>query len=131
MSRENIESLRGAYEAFNRGEWDRALTAFAPDAEWHEPDLPDAAVYRGVADIRAYWEMLARTLPGFRSQPQQFFDAGERVVVASLVSGTGGGSQPAVDGVVGMVWTFHAGKVVRCVVRRELDDALLAVGLLD
>jgi ketosteroid isomerase-like protein len=129
MSLENVETLRWAYEAFNRREWDRALTVFAPGAEWHEPDLPDAAVYRGLADIREYWEMLTSTLPSFRSDPERFFDVGDEVVVSSIVSGTGGGSEATVAGRVGMVWTFHEGKVVRCVVRRELKEALEAVGL--
>jgi uncharacterized protein len=129
MSRENVETLRGAYEAFNRGEWDRALTAFTDDAEWHEPDLPDAAVYRGRASIKGYWEMLRSTLPTFRSEPERFFEAGDQVVVCSLVSGIGVGSEASVEGRVGMVWTFKEGKIVRCVVRRELEDALEAVGL--
>jgi ketosteroid isomerase-like protein len=129
MSQENVEALRRAYEAFNEREWDQALSIFSADGEWHEPDLPDPAVYRGLDEIRGYWEMMARTLPDFRSQPQQFFDAGERVVVASAISGRGSGSQAAVAGVVGMVWTFHQGKVIRCVVRRELENALEAVGL--
>jgi ketosteroid isomerase-like protein len=129
MSRENVETLRRAYEAFNRREWDRALTVFAPDAEWHEPDLPDAAVYRGLAEIRGYWEMLIRTLPSFRSDPEQFLEAEDEVVVSSIVSGTGGGSEATVAGRVGMVWTFREGKVARCVVHRQLEDALEAVGL--
>jgi ketosteroid isomerase-like protein len=129
MSQENVETLRRAYEAFNRREWDRALTVFAPDAEWHEPDLPDAAVYRGLADIRGYWEMLISTLPSFRSDPERFLEAGDEVVVSSIVSGTGGGSEATVAGRVGMVWTFREGKVARCVVRRQLHDALEAVGL--
>jgi ketosteroid isomerase-like protein len=129
MSRENVETLRWAYEAFNRREWDRALTAFTPDAEWHEPDLPDAAVYRGSASIKGYWEMLISTLPTFRSEPERFFEVGDQVVVCALVSGTGGGSQASVAGRVGMVWTFQGGKIVRCVVRRELEEALAAVGL--
>jgi ketosteroid isomerase-like protein len=129
MSRENVETLRWAYEAFNGREWDRALTAFTPDAEWHEPDLPDAAVYRGHESIKGYWEMLITTLPTFRSEPERFFEAGDQVVVCSLVTGTGGGSQASVGGRVGMVWTFQTGKIVRCVVRRELKDALEAAGL--
>ncbi len=130
MSAETIETLRIAYDAFNRGQWDRALTVFAPDAEWHEPDLPESAVYRGHAAIKGYWHSLENTVPGFRSRPERFFEAGDDVVVVSaVVSGTGGESGLKVAARVGMVWTFREGKVIRCLVRRQLDDALEAVGL--
>ena len=48
MTRENLEILRNAYDALNRGEIDSALAVLEPDAEWHEhSDLPEADVYRG------------------------------------------------------------------------------------
>ena len=129
MSRENVETLRLAYAAFNRGDWDGALADFAADAEWHEPDLPEAAVYRGHAGIREYWQSLETTVPGFRSRPERFYDAGDRVVVSTVVSGTGVESGLEVAARVGMVWTFREGRIVRCLVRRQLSDALEAVGL--
>ena len=129
MSRDKVETLLLAYEAFNQGDWDRALSVFTPDAEWHEPDLPEAAVYRGHAGIRQYWQSLESTVPGFRSRPERFYDAGDRMVVSSVVSGTGVESGVEVEARVGMVWTFREGKAVRCVVRRQLTDALESVGL--
>jgi uncharacterized protein len=129
MSRENVETLKAAYDAFNRGDWDSALSVFAPDAEWHEPDLPDAAVYRGHARIRKYWQSLESTVPGFRSRPERFVEAGDRVLVSAVVSGTGNQSGVDVAAQVGMIWTFRDGKVVQCLVRRQLKDALEAVGL--
>ena len=129
MSPNKVETLRQAYDAFNQGEWDRALSVFAADAEWHEPDLPEAAVYRGHEGIREYWHTLEATVPGFRSRPEKFYEAGDRVVVSSIVSGTGVESRVEVAARVGMVWTFRGDKVVRCVTRRQLSDALESVGL--
>jgi ketosteroid isomerase-like protein len=86
-------------------------------------------VFSGHGGIRHHWETLQGLMPNFRSDPQRFFDAGDSVVAATVVSGTGGGSEVTVAGEVGMLWTFRDGKIVRCVVHRELGDALEAVGL--
>ena len=34
MSRENVEVVRSAWDAFERGDVERAFEAFAPDVEW-------------------------------------------------------------------------------------------------
>jgi ketosteroid isomerase-like protein len=34
MSQENVEKVRAAVDAWNRGAWDEALKDAAPDIEW-------------------------------------------------------------------------------------------------
>lgn len=48
MSQENVDTIRRAYDAFNRGDLDAVVAGLAEDVEWHqETGLPDRAVYRG------------------------------------------------------------------------------------
>lgn len=64
MSRESIEKLRRAYEAFSRGDFDEALT-FAHPNMFFPPG--DAAPYRGIEKFRATrGEAQAREAAGLR-----------------------------------------------------------------
>jgi hypothetical protein len=48
VSSENVEFVRRHYEAWNDGDLDRVVAAFAPDIEWHgHPRLPEPGPYRG------------------------------------------------------------------------------------
>ena len=37
MSQENVEAVRAMHEAFDRGDYDTALSSLAPDVVWHAP----------------------------------------------------------------------------------------------
>ena len=58
MSGENVESIRRAFSASNRGDLDGALDEWAPDAvwDWSNGRPFDAGVYRGRDEIRAFWQ---------------------------------------------------------------------------
>jgi ketosteroid isomerase-like protein len=57
MSEENVELVRQAYEAWNRGDLDWLLDHITPDYEWRTAQLfPDTdAVYRGREGFRQFW----------------------------------------------------------------------------
>jgi uncharacterized protein len=53
MSQENVEVVREAIEAFNRGDLEAALHRMHPDIEWQTLDaFPDAGTYRGREEVR-------------------------------------------------------------------------------
>jgi ketosteroid isomerase-like protein len=43
----DLQRLREAYEAWNRGDVRLLLDQIAPDFELHDVDVPDSPVYRG------------------------------------------------------------------------------------
>ena len=48
MSVENVEVVRGAYEAFTSGDLEGVGKYFADNVEWESPDtLPNGGVFRG------------------------------------------------------------------------------------
>jgi ketosteroid isomerase-like protein len=57
MPTSNVDLVRGAYEAWNRRDFDAAFRFLDPDVEVSPPpDLPEAGTYRGRAQIRRLWE---------------------------------------------------------------------------
>ena len=54
MSRENVERVRALHEAFDRGDYDTALSALAPDVEWHAPPgmTIGEEVFRGREEVQ-------------------------------------------------------------------------------
>jgi ketosteroid isomerase-like protein len=55
---DNIELVRRATDAYNRRDIDRILEHWAPDAllDWSRSRGPDAGVYRGHGEIRAFMQ---------------------------------------------------------------------------
>jgi uncharacterized protein len=103
MSRENVEIARRAYEAFNSRDISSWLAMHSADAELHDlPNLPDAAVHRGHAELRTWAERVIETAEDLRFDPQRLSEAGEFVLVSVRASGTGRGS-----GVPGEMSFFH------------------------
>ena len=55
MSQENVDIVRRAYDAFNRGDFEGWLAALDPDVELDERYIaPDAEVYRGHDGVRRW-----------------------------------------------------------------------------
>lgn len=103
---ENLEKTKAAYEAFQRGDAERAMEDLAEDIEWIVPGHSSVSgVYRGKQEVGRLWARLADR--GFATQPQHWFSDGERVVVLTQITIEGQQSDQA------DVLTFRDGKVVK------------------
>jgi ketosteroid isomerase-like protein len=99
MSKENVEAVREAVEAFNRGDLDVALERMHPDIEWQTLDaFPDAATYRGREEVLEFWQTWWDTFRGFQLHLEECESVGEHHVLAIFrVSGEGAGSGVGVE----------------------------------
>lgn len=99
MSRENVEKVRAAVEAINRGDFDAALDGAHPDIEWRTLDaFPDAGTYCGPEGVRAFFQAWLDTFRGFRLHLEKCVPVDERRVLAVLrVSGEGAESGVEVE----------------------------------
>jgi ketosteroid isomerase-like protein len=132
MSRDNVELVRRAYEAWNSGEPEAALELLDPDVEWHmAPNFPDAqswhgrdAVVQGLTEMTGAWK-------GLRVDVQELIDAGERVVALVRFHGQAALTGLDLEGasVDGQVWTIQGGRAVDVRMYNGRSDALKAVGL--
>lgn len=103
---ENLEKTKAAYEAFQRGDAERAMRDLADDIEWIVAGHSSiSGVYRGKQEVGQFWGKLAQK--SFSTQPQYWFSDAERVVVLTQTTLEGETSDQA------DVLTFRDGKVVR------------------
>jgi uncharacterized protein len=130
MSRADIETLRVAYEAFNRGDWDAATRFAHPEFELQTADrVPNPGTYRGAEEARRFFEDLFAPFEEMVVEPEQFFERGDQIVVFVLARLRPTGSSAVVENRIGHLWTMREGKVSRLQVFPRREEALEAAGL--
>jgi ketosteroid isomerase-like protein len=132
MSRENVEIVDTAYEAFNRGDPEAALEFIDQEIEieyyGERPDLDRS--YHGHVGVREVVGQFREIFSGFRAEVEECIDVGDDVVIAVRNRGTGKTSGLKVDVRTGHVWTVRAGKLVRWRLYRSKTEALEAVNVM-
>jgi uncharacterized protein len=90
MSQQDVQTIRRAYEAFNRGDIPAVLDAFDPRIEWVEPGggRAPAGTFHGAQSVADdVFATVPRNFDEFRAEPEQFIDAAEHVVVVGRFRG--------------------------------------------
>ena len=116
MSQENVQVIRGVYDAFGKGDMEAVLEQMDQSIEWNEaenylyadrnPYVGPQAVLEGVfMRIGADWE-------GFTVAPDELLDAGDRVVAFGTYTGTHKATGREVQAQFAHVWGLREGKVV-------------------
>jgi ketosteroid isomerase-like protein len=85
MSQQNVEFLRRMYDAFNRGDLDELINSFSPDAEQVVAVL--GQTHRGRDEIRRSFQEYFEVVEAHHTEPIEFIDEGEHVVVPVLLQG--------------------------------------------
>ena len=129
MSQENVEIVRAAIEAFNRGDSDALFQKMAPQFEF---DMSRAmGTERGIHvldEARRVWEEFAANWDSVRFDPHEFIEAGDLVVVPQTTRARGRDGIEVVARPT-LVWTIRDGAIVRISMYQERQDALEALGL--
>jgi len=130
MSQENVDIAKRIYEARNRGDIDAVLAECDPDVTWH-PHLATLGGHpiRGHNEVRAYMASLREDWQSFRHEPEEFFDAGDKVVAFLHTYARGRGSGVDVEVPVAHVLTFEGGKCLGYVSYHDRAEALRVAGL--
>src|SRR4051812_19893496 len=129
MSRQNVETVRKGFEAYQQGDWERVVRDAAPDIEVVQPpDFADARSYhghQGFVEVLRWWPS---QWEDFHVELTEVIDANDdQVVWATRQRGRGKGSGVEVVGEVAFVSTFHDGKTIRIEMFQSLDEALATV----
>jgi len=129
MSRENVETVRTALAALNRGDLDALFKNAAPDAEI---DLTRAVgLDNGVYDLdefRRLSEAFAESWDSVRYEADEYLDAGEHVVTP-FTNHLRGRDGIDVQARGTWLWTIRDGVVVRVCLYQVQQEALEAAGL--
>jgi ketosteroid isomerase-like protein len=135
MSAENVEIVRELMALRERplesGEPPTHTDLLAPD---FEIDLSrrvfNPAVYRGIDGLARLNDEIRDVWEEFRVVPEQFIDAGDRIVVMEKIRGRGRSSGVEVETrTYATIWTLHDGQVTRVQVGVDPNEAVKAVGL--
>jgi uncharacterized protein len=131
MSQENVELVRSAYAAFNRGDFDAVARFFHPEVEWHPYlGVVEGNLYRGRDAILKMWMGLEESFGGsLRIELLEVLDRGEQVVAVIEARGMGSGSGAEVRQRWAQLARVRDGLVVRVEAYPDREAALEAAGL--
>jgi ketosteroid isomerase-like protein len=131
MSQENVEIVRKAYAAFNRGDAGAAFEDFAPAFECDMSRAVGFNVDRGSYDLVQFRRLLdeyAASWESFELGPDEFLDATDQVVVP-FTNRAQGRDGIELQGRGTLVWTIRDGTIVAGCLYQDRDEALEAAGL--
>ena len=127
MSQENVEIVRAALDAYDRGDLEALRRLAAPDCEvdWSRSVGPQHGVY-GVDEA-------FRVLPGaafesVHTEAEEFIEAGDHVITP-VIGHFQGRDGIEVTARFTYLWTFRDGACVRIALFQERHEALEAAGL--
>jgi ketosteroid isomerase-like protein len=130
MSHENVEIVRKAIDAWNRGDLDAWLAGFAPEAEFHTSGrFVDGGVYRGRAGLARYWTEIHEDVEELSLSVIDMRAIGDRVLYAVTGRGRGKRSGVPIEAPIWFVSTFRDGLAVRVETYVDSAHALEAAGL--
>ena len=129
MAADDIERLRRIYDAFDRRAVDDLLADLAHDMEWRAPDtLPWGGRRHGPEGVRTMVECLDEHVDGGWGDPDDYLDAGDRVIVLGRLRGTARATGATFEATFAHVWTFGDGMPVACDVYLDTGAVLKAIG---
>jgi len=124
MSQADIETLRLAYEAASRGDWEAVLEPMDPDVVLK---TIRTGTHRGHEEVRRAFEDMTAAFEEIVFEPEEFFERDDRIVVFLRQKARPSGADRMIENRVGHLWTMRKGKPVRCETFPRREDALEAV----
>jgi uncharacterized protein len=115
MSHENVQVVRGIYEALAEGDVPAVLEQMDQSIEWNEAEnfvYADLNPYVGPqAILDGLFTRLGSEWEGFTVAPEEFLDAGDRVVVLGTYSGMYKATGRDVRAQFAHIWGVREGRV--------------------
>ncbi len=125
-----IAELRVAYAAFNRGDIDTAVRFLDSKIEWTEPaEFPGGGTYHGVDGARQYLTRSRASVAQVISTPEQFIQAGDRIVVFVHARVLPRESNTWQDITLADVYTVQSGRATKMRAFANREEALRWVGI--
>ena len=132
MSQENVEIVRDAISAFNRGDLESPAKHFAPDVSWHDQrELPGARTHHGLDGVGSHLRSTMEDLDDYHAEVQAIRDLGDQVMIRALVSARGRKSGVPVKRETFTVMTLGGKRITRVEIFGSEAEALEALGLVE
>jgi ketosteroid isomerase-like protein len=128
VSEQAIEVVRGALDAFARGDAEAFLSRLDPEIEWHPtPGSPFSGVYRGVDQVAELFESWRHAWHDVELELEDPVEAHDNVVATSHFHGISAGTGEEVDFRRTGLLAVRDGRIVRVVDYAERAAALTAL----
>jgi ketosteroid isomerase-like protein len=128
VSQENVDVVRRATDALNRGDLDAWMAETDPEVEWYVLSHdPNPGPYRGYHEVLTMVSGWQEAFADFRADAQEYIDAGEYVIVPTRMRGRPRASdaEVALDEVyVSKIHEGHVVEVREYATRAQAFDAL-------
>jgi ketosteroid isomerase-like protein len=131
MSQENVEVVRGTFDAFNARDLDAFLGYMDPEVEYRSLVLEVEGAYHGHDGIRSWWEGVLAVFPEWSPQIVEARDLGNRVVSRVRAEGRGTGSGIALERDIWHLAEVRDGRLRTSTFFRTEQEALEAAALQD
>jgi uncharacterized protein len=130
MSRENVEVVRSAFEAWNEGDLEGVIAQITPETEF----IPlrsqlEGVPYRGPDGMRQFARDAEEEWEYLRIDTDEFHAVGDRVLMLGHFDARGRGSGMDLRFPVGWVATLRDGKITHLRTYSDQEEARQAVGL--
>ena len=134
MSQENVEVVRGIYDAVARRDDVTPFEVYAADIVWDLSNarralLVEKPVYHGHEGVRQFWREGLSVFGEIDLEVEELVDAGDKVLAVIREREIGRASGAPVDTTHLAVWTLADGKVTRMQFFDDRQQALQAAGL--
>jgi len=128
VSEHDVESLRRIYNAFSRWDVDELVSDLAHDIEWSLPDtLPWGGTRHGHDGVLAFVSVSNDHVEGRWADPDDFLDAGDRLIVQGRMRGRAKASGRGYEVDFVHIWTMTDGVASR--MRAYFDTAPIMAAL--
>jgi ketosteroid isomerase-like protein len=128
MSQEKVNVVRSAFVAFGDGDLERLRDLVTDDVVVYraEPDGATSQGLDGFLQLTAEW---TEDFADWTTRPEEFTDAGDRVLVRVRQSARGEASGVPLSEDWWFVYEFEGARIARMSIYAHQDDALEAAGL--
>ena len=108
----NLQTLKGVYEAFAKGDVPSVRASMDDQINWEEPEsLPYESQVGPDAVLQNIFGRVFQDVAGFTVTPEEFVDGGDVIVSLGRYRGTGTKTGKALDTRFVHVWRFKNGKL--------------------
>jgi uncharacterized protein (TIGR02246 family) len=126
VSEQDVQLVRGVFDAINRRDVQAVLDAYHPDADMSTltSELVQGKAYRGHSGIREYFSSFADVWEKLRLEPQDIHDLGDRILVVGRWSSVGKESGAEVESPAAWLFGVRDGRIVFTRAYRDAEEAL-------
>lgn len=123
---ERAATIRSAYEAYSRGDFEAVLALLDADVEWWPPpDALEPQPLRGRDAVRDY--LAPNLFDEQRAEAEEIVEEGDRILVVARTKIRGTASGVEIEGTTFHVWTVVDDRAVRFEIYSDRDQALAAM----